>query len=304
MDTIQDIFNKKKLRVFTDELRSESFIQYLRSRISYDFETIRKDYFDYIEQAEFGVRYLSKLDIAGKRILEIGSGVGILTAWLLMNKVDVVGIEPSALGFHFHNDLYTAIWNYYQLPADRIHDLSAEQLDPVMLGHFHLVFSINVIEHIPAAHLPLVFGKMKDVLHADGIMYHHCPNYTIPYEPHYGLPLVPYFPQLTGRLFGVAHEGLWQSVNFITLPQVKQLTKNTGMEVRFQKELMKEAFTRLEYDKEFAQRHKVLAKLYTALRFFGIIRMMALIPPALCTPMTFAVMYPDNPVKLDNFSRH
>lgn len=296
-----NIFDTDKLAAYTAELRSDSFINYMQSRINYDFDEIKKHYFDYVEQAEFGVKYLSDLDLNGKHLLEIGSGAGILTAWLLMNGVNIVGIEPSALGFHFHNDIYTAICDHFKLPENSIYDLSAEELDAAKLGKFDIIFSINVMEHIPTKNLGLVFGRMKDVLNDDGIMYHHCPNYIIPFEPHYGIPLVPFFPQITGKLKGVADEPLWRSVNFITLPQVKQLTESAGLKVKFQKEVMKTSFVRLEHDKEFASRHKALAGIYKFLKAVGIIRLMGAIPPSMCTPMTFAISRKGTAIRIKNF---
>lgn len=287
----KNMFDLAKLAAYTKLLRSDEFLKYMQGRINYDISKIKQQYFNYIEEAEFGVKLLSRFNVEGKRILEIGSGAGILTSWMLLNGADITGIEPSALGFDFHNDIFSAIWDYFKLPADRIHDVIAEELDVNKLGKFDVIFSINVMEHIPPQNLALVFEKMSSVMADKGVMYHHCPNYIVPFEPHYGIPLVPFFPQITGKLKGVNKEGLWQSVNFITLPQVNRIARKLNLTVDFQKEVMAETFTRLDYDKEFAYRHPTLVKAYGIMKKTGIMSVLKAVPPVLCTPMTFSMSF-------------
>ena len=147
------------------------------------------------------------------------------------------------------------------------------------------------MEHIPVDNLQLVFEKMKGVMHEDGIMYHHCPNYIVPFEPHYGVPLVPFFPQAIGKLKGLNQHGLWQSINFITLPQVKQIAHKLNLKADFKKHVMADTFARLDYDKEFAARHPMLTKVYSIFKKTGIFTLIKAIPPVLCTPMTFTVSH-------------
>lgn len=271
---------------FAAELRSEAFRTFLQSRIDYDLGAIERQFINYVEEAEFGARLLSEYLAPGRRVLEIGSGSGILTAWLLRNGHDVTGIEPSALGFGFNQDIVSALWAWFDLPANRLHDLRAEQLDPAQLGKFDLIFSINVIEHIPLETLEPALARMQSVLAEGGFMVHHCPNYLIPYEPHYGLPLMPLFPQVTGRMKGVAGEELWQSLNFITLPQVRRIAGRLGLDAAFQKKVMQSAFSRLLTDEEYAGRHPLLTLAAKAMRATGVLFLLGLIPPILCTPMT------------------
>jgi 2-polyprenyl-3-methyl-5-hydroxy-6-metoxy-1,4-benzoquinol methylase len=288
----QDVFNKQKLAQYTGQLKSADFISYIKSRITYKWEDISKQYFDYIEESAFGMELLSKFSLQG-RLLEIGSGPGMLTAWLHMNGVNITGIEPSEMGFEFNIQMQKAIWTYFKLPENTVRDLVAEKLDPAIHGTFDLIYSVNVMEHLQPENIQLAFTKMREVLAADGMMQHHCPNYIIPFEPHYGLPLVPMFPQLVGKIKGVSKENLWRSLNFITVPQVKKIAKRLKMEISFQQKAMKDSFVRLEADKEFAKRHPALVKAYPVLKALGIINLFGLIPPVLCTPMTYTLMRPD-----------
>lgn len=297
----QKVFNKSELETFTKQLQSDSFVTFIESRIDYPFSDIKQEFNNYVEQAVYAVDLLSKIELANKRILEVGAGAGILTAWLLLNDIDVIGIEPSALGFHFHQDVFTAIWDYFKLPSNKVLDRSAEEIDEKELGKFDVIFSLNVMEHIPVNNLELVFQKMNSVLKGDGFMFHHCPNYTIPYEPHYGLPLVPYFPQMIGKLTGKIKESLWQSVNFITLSQVKKIADRNSLKAYFERGIMAESFNRLEYDQEFSYRHPSLAKLFPLLKKAGLIKLMEHLPPQFCTPMTFIITNSENKISFKNF---
>jgi 2-polyprenyl-3-methyl-5-hydroxy-6-metoxy-1,4-benzoquinol methylase len=285
----QDVFNEQKMKAFVDDLKSETLLNFIKGRITYKWEEISKQYFFYVEEALFGMRLLSKFTLEG-RILEVGSGPGMLVAWLHMNGVNITGIEPSEIGFEFNLQIQNAIWDYYKLPGNLILDMAAEDLDPAVHGKFDLICSINVIEHLLPENIQLAFSKFKNVLTDEGMMQHHCPNYMIPYDPHYGLPLVPGFPQLMGKIKGVTGEGLWKSLNFITLPKVKKVAAAVDMEVSFQRKGMKDTFVRLEEDEEFAGRHKSLVKLYPLLKKMGIIHLFGLIPPVLSTPMTFTLL--------------
>jgi SAM-dependent methyltransferase len=277
------------MKAFADELRSDALITYIKSRITYKWDEISRQYFSYVEEAMFGMRLLTKYTLEG-RILEVGSGPGMLVAWLHMNGVNITGIEPSELGFEFNLQIQTAIWDYYKLPGNIIQDLVAENLDPAVHGKFDLIYSVNVIEHLLPENIQLSFSKFKNVLTEEGMMQHHCPNYMIPFDPHYGLLLIPMFPHVTAKIKGIAKEGLWRSINFITLPKVKKVASAIGMEVSFQHKGMKDTFVRLEEDKEFGERHPNLVKLYPLLKKVGIINLFGLIPPVFSTPMTFTLL--------------
>ena len=55
----------------------------------------------YANESLVGLRLIAPLLQPGLRILEVGSGVGILSAFLAETGYDIVAIEPSATGFAF-----------------------------------------------------------------------------------------------------------------------------------------------------------------------------------------------------------
>ncbi len=281
------LFSKVAMQQFTEQLRSEKFRQFWQSKASYDTSKYYTIMDNYIEESVFALTLLQELDIEGKKILEVGAGAGVLTAWLLQNNIDAWGIEPSGIGYDFHSEMFIAVKQFYQLPENRIIDVAAENLTPKLINEVDIVFSLNVLEHIKPRNLAQAFASMKVVLAKGGKMLHHCPNYIIPFEPHYGLLLVPFFPHLTGKLKGVYSDAVWQSLNFITYFKVKKLATQAGLHISFKKGLMADAFIRLEKDKVYAARHKLLTKIYSLLKYTGIIWLLKQIPPSLCTPMTF-----------------
>jgi hypothetical protein len=125
-------------------------------------------------------------------------------------------------------------------------------------------------------------------------MVHTCPNYTVPYEPHFGIPLVPLFPRLTTILLpNLKNSDLWNSLNFVTATQVKGLCKKQVLHIAFKRGLMYKAFLRLEKDSEFSKRqsNSWISGIYNILRSTGILKLIRYMPPKFSTPMTFEIKH-------------
>ena len=123
-------------------------------------------------------------------------------------------------------------------------------------------------------------------------MWHTCPNYLFPYEPHYGIPLLPVFPKATGVLLPrrIAQDEVWQSLNFITYFRVKRLARANGLNAVFRKGTMANALKRLDIDPEFAARHSGIAsRIQRLLKAMGVISALGALPAALSSPMMIAM---------------
>jgi SAM-dependent methyltransferase len=161
--------------------------------------------------------------------------------------------------------------------AVSIEDITTEQA-----GTFDLIFSNNVLEHVDDVETAL--GALSALLRPGGVMVHNCPNYSVPYEPHFGIPLVPIRPASTARVLPdtITSTGLWQSINFVTAREVRRIAARQGAEVSFERGLLGDTMERFA-EPEFARRHPALARLAGVLG--AIAPVLRRVPPALATPM-------------------
>ena len=140
----------------------------------------------FLNEAQFGLdRILESVrDLpSGSRILEVGSGAGILLTELsrLFPEHTFVGIEPNGQGFQFFSDFQLSLGEQV-----KIHNGGYETFESD--DTWDLIYSINVFEHLPDWRHFLLF--LNKNLSSEGKATILCPNYSFPYEPHFGLPLI------------------------------------------------------------------------------------------------------------------
>ena len=244
----------------------------------------------YANEARVGLRLIHPLLRPGMRVLEIGSGIGALLNFLHSEGVDIVGIEPGGSGFGFMPAMNAAIAAAAGGSA-RCLVIGAEELDQAHHGGFDLIFSTNVIEHIPD--LDSAFRGMARVLAHDGMMVHACPNYAIPYEPHFGIPLVPLCPRLTRHIVPgmlTRYPGLWAELNFVTARRVRRIVRGLGLAVTFDRDVLHDVLTRISEDDEFSKRQGRLGRVVRfGVRNLGLDALLKRVPGGWLTPMIFRV---------------
>jgi 2-polyprenyl-3-methyl-5-hydroxy-6-metoxy-1,4-benzoquinol methylase len=228
------------------------------------------------------------------RVLEVGGGIGAVSACLAHLGHEVVAIEPGGPGFEDMLLLQAAIDGALDgMPAlsgsRTVLPIGVEDLDPDVHGRFALVLSANVLEHV--ADVELALDRMQSVLAPDGVQRHVCPNYAFPYEPHFAIPLVPSTPSLTRVLLPrrITRTSLWESLNFITARQVRRWGRRAGVAVRFDRGVLAEALERFLGDEVFAERHAGLAGMVEALRRMRIVPLLRRLPVGVASPMRFTV---------------
>jgi len=223
-----------------------------------------------------------------KRILEIGAGICLFSIFLKSEKYNVVALEPALGGFSEFEKIKNAVLAHYAHIKLDVLRISAQDLDSKKYGEFDLIFSNNVIEHIPD--LSLTFSAMSSVLSQHGLMVHACPNYVIPYEPHFGIPVLKVWPSLSRLLFSGRIEprgDLWDSLNFISYFNVKVLAAENLLEVKFAKGILYKSVVRFETDEIFRERHmnKMILSLFLLLKGLRVLPMLKYAAPFLSTPM-------------------
>jgi 2-polyprenyl-3-methyl-5-hydroxy-6-metoxy-1,4-benzoquinol methylase len=268
-------------------LKSEDFLNFAVRSTALSSNVIRETVETALEEAAYALDILGKYEFHGKRILEVGSGAGIVSACLRLSDIEVTSLEPSTEGFDIYHKLNHMIQRYFGFTCFSHLAIPIEQLDPQKHSVFDFIFSINVLEHIHD--LGAALSAMTCALSQEGIMIHLCPNYAVPFEPHYGIPLIPFKPRLTHLLLShkVKEDVIWKSLNFITYREVIRFAKKLGCTVRFKKEVMYKNLERLGHDKGFLKRHQVLSHLYNFLRFARITACVRRLPHQISSPMVF-----------------
>ena len=271
---------------YVSQLTSPAFVEHLTRRSGIPEADVRRRLSDYAGEVGVGVELLRGFLAPGQRILEVGAGVGLLSVWLIRQGRSVVLLESGAGGFDANSRLLSAVLEWFEVqPTVLPH--RAEQLDPREHGTFDLIFSVNVLEHIPA--LEEAMAAMTGVLARNGVMRHTCANYTVPYDPHYELPLIPLAPRATAWLVpGLARQEVWQSLNFITHGRVMRFCRRHGLACQFDRGQLAQALNRMNRDAAFLSRRGRLARLIHGLvQSTGMIGLLEHVPPKWATPMVF-----------------
>lgn len=225
-----------------------------------------------------------------KRMLEVGAGLCLTSLFLKQEGFNIVALEPALGGFGLFEEVKQVILNHYSHLHLEVIPEPAQQLNSEKFGEFNLIFSNYVMEHIPEWQSALL--AMASILLPDGKMVHSAPNYTIPYEPHYGIPVFRHFPDLSKRLFLAADSDpeIWNSLNFITCREIQNFCNSQGLVCNFRKELLYLAFKRINDDPLFRQRHQgLVSNIASFIIQTGLGGFLKYIPPALATPIIMEI---------------
>jgi 2-polyprenyl-3-methyl-5-hydroxy-6-metoxy-1,4-benzoquinol methylase len=271
------------------KLTSERVVNSIAQRTGGNLDRIAATLNTYVAEFRYGLHLIAPQLPRRGRILEVGAGVGILSSYLRLLGHDITALEPCAQGFNLFTEMQAALLEEIETDLP-ILQIGAEGLSPAQHGAFQFIFSVNVLEHV--SDLAGAMRGMASVLVSGGRMWHTCPNYVVPYEPHFGLPLIPFYPEATNLFLPrrISDDKLWRSLNFITYFQIKRLARANGLSTSFLPGAMSEALKRLDSDAAFAGRQKgVASDIHRVLKAMGGVGAIKVFPAWASTPMMVTI---------------
>ena len=237
--------------------------------------------------AELALRKAKK----GQRILEVGAGMGLVSIYLKLCGHDIRAIEPLGQSFDFFGVAHDEILKLFPTIDFELWRIPADKLLKEKHGTFDFIFSIHVLEHIENPKNALL--NMRALLNSGGQMLHLCPNYNVPYEPHFSKLLVPFKPAWTKYLLPrkIHEHPRWRSINFITYAKITEWASVCNLTVKFDRHIMLDFFNRLDADPLFLNRHKgMLSYTWTFMKITGVRYLLPYLPVRLTTPMLFELI--------------
>ncbi len=242
----------------------------------------------YLEEAKISVSLLDHKKVDKKiPILEVGGGVGLTYAFLQQAGYNIYALEPSDSGFNNYFDAGKELFRVLGVSADRWYNYLGQDAHKIN-QIFDFIFSNNVLEHIPA--LEETLAGLQKVLSDGGEMVHNTVNYNVPYEPHFGIMLIPFFPRSTQKLKPeLVHNEMWKGLNFITTGSLRKMSSNLNLDIQFKKNIFFNALNRVLTDPGFASRHKNLIPIVKVLKTTRLLNLFKLLPISLSTPIIFTL---------------
>lgn len=242
----------------------------------------------YLDEARHLFGFVESQLTSGVRLLEVGGGPGLFHLFARAAGAEVASIEPSMGGFSHFREFGLRLIGQLGGDPERFLDCRVEAL-PFRDGCFDLVVSNNVLEHVDDVARALL--EMYRVTAPGGRLLHCCPNYLVPYEPHYKVPVLPCAVSLSGRLVWRRYRAdpLWRSINSISALSVMRVARRLpGARLVF-RDAFAPTLRRLSRpDALLTRRHGALARLLLSRP----LRALAWLPAPLLTPMLFEIAKP------------
>ena len=217
----------------------------------------------YISEAKF-FRNIVAPDVAnlisGSYVIEVGSGIGLLSLHLASLGFEVTAFEPQSSGFNQMNAMRSLISENWKPSAPQVEFREASLNQTTQLEKLaDYIFAINVIEHVHNFE-ELITHAVKAKT-PEATMRIVCPNYSIPYEPHFNIPII-FTKRITKFVFGHKihnskipdSDEFWGDLSWPTQKKLKKILKSKGWNVEFSRDATHEYLNRAFSDSDFIVR--------------------------------------------------
>lgn len=149
-----------------------------------------------VEQIALLERYTGPL--AGKKLLEVGSGFGIFVTATRLAGIESYGVEPDSEGFGDSFKISHEVLRANAIDTTVIQSGVGESL-PFPDNTFDVVYSTNVLEHVQSPK-DFIWEAVR-VCRPGGVVQIVVPNYGSFYDGHYSSFYIPYQPQWLWKIF-------------------------------------------------------------------------------------------------------
>ena len=227
----------------------------------------------YVNEAKFIYSLIEKeLDVEPMNFYEIGSGIGLLSRMIAEKGHTVIATEPATSGFGVVKVLQKVIEKSFntETKVPVYYSETAEELFTTLQSEhkkFNYIFCANVVEHV--INLPKFFDSIIPLISQNGTFRFVCPNYAIPYEPHFGF-ITLFSKKLTFKfqkrkileMEKQRKENLIEFYNELSFPNIQKINKklkNSNCEIIYSRSATLEYVKRATNDGIFIARKRVIS---------------------------------------------
>lgn len=252
----------------------------------------------FVSEARFGLlRLLPVLSsFAGNnaRIVEVGAGSCILSAYLASKGLSVTAVEPLQSEFDYFADMQATVQEFSRQRGFDLRLIRATGENFHAPGQFDIAFTINALEHMPD---PLAtLDNMYDSLKPGGALLAHAPNYSIPFDSHFQIVLITRNKRINGWLYRSIvsrRPAIWDGLNFIRCVDVRRHLASRGTAFVFSRTTMADSVRRFSDDHFFGERMPSWLRAAAALlRYARLASALELVPERWQSPMEVLVRKP------------